>query len=100
MTHFIDTDRKDGSPSAGYEHSNALAVGEVSDVFPFDAQEIVWIDVIHKMDETYADLVRYQVELEKKNGALEDAQHFLASILASMTDVLIVCDLTGAIQQV
>ena len=52
------------------------------------------------MDETYADLVRYQVELEKKNVALEEAQHFLASILASMTDVLIVCDLTGAIQQV
>ncbi|WP_437556387.1 sensor histidine kinase [Acidithiobacillus sulfuriphilus] len=72
----------------------------MSDVLPFAAQETAWIEVIHKMDETYADLVRYQVELEKKNVALEEAQHFLASILASMTDVLIVCDLTGAIQQV
>jgi hypothetical protein len=70
MTHFIDTDRKDGSSSAGYEHGNTLAIGGVSDVFPFDAQEIAWIDVIHKMDETYADLVRYQVELEKKNLSL------------------------------
>jgi two-component system sensor histidine kinase HupT/HoxJ len=72
----------------------------LSDVLPLAAQETAWIEVIHKMDETYADLVRYQVELEKKNVALEEAQHFLASILASMTDVLIVCDLTGAIQQV
>ncbi|MHB1530925.1 sensor histidine kinase [Acidithiobacillus sp.] len=72
----------------------------MSDVLPFAAQETAWIEVIQKMDETYADLVRYQVELEKKNVALEEAQHFLASILASMTDVLIVCDLTGAIQQV
>jgi two-component system sensor histidine kinase HupT/HoxJ len=72
----------------------------LSDALPFAAQETAWIEVIHKMDETYADLVRYQVELEKKNVALEEAQHFLASILASMTDVLIVCDLTGAIQQV
>ncbi|MHB0887195.1 sensor histidine kinase [Acidithiobacillus sp.] len=72
----------------------------MSDALPFAAQETAWIEVIQKMDETYADLVRYQVELEKKNAALEEAQHFLASILASMTDVLIVCDLTGAIQQV
>ena len=44
------------------------------------------------MDETYADLVRYQVDLEEKNSSLEAAQQFIASVLASMTDVLIVCD--------
>ena len=38
------------------------------------AGEAAWIEVIRKMDETYADLVHYQVELEQKNSALEDAQ--------------------------
>ena len=54
--------------------------------------EAGWIDVIHKMDDVYADLVRYQVELEEKNAALEVAQQFISSVLASITDVLIVCD--------
>ena len=64
------------------------------------AGEALWIEVIRKMDETYADLVRYQVELEEKNSALEEAQQFIASVLASMTDVLIVCDAQGRIQRV
>jgi len=64
------------------------------------AQDAAWIDVIRKMDETYADLVRYQVELEEKNSSLETAQQFIASVLSSMTDVLIVCDAHGRIQQV
>lgn len=62
--------------------------------------EAAWIEVIRKMDETYADLVHYQIELEEKNSALEDAQGFIASVLASMTDVLIVCDVEGRVQQV
>ena len=28
--------------------------------------DVAWVDVIHKMDEAYADLVRSQVELESK----------------------------------
>lgn len=63
-------------------------------------QEQAWIDVIHKMDETYADLLHYQVELESKNAALEEAQQFITSIEAAMTDVLIVCDFQGRIQRV
>jgi two-component system sensor histidine kinase HupT/HoxJ len=62
--------------------------------------EAGWIDVIHKMDDVYADLVRYQVELEQKNAALEVAQQFISSVLASITDVLIVTDIEGRIQQV
>jgi two-component system sensor histidine kinase HupT/HoxJ len=62
--------------------------------------EGAWIEVIRKMDETYADLLHYQVELEQKNSALEDAQRFIASVLSSMTDVLIVCDVDGRIQRV
>lgn len=67
---------------------------------PEPTAEATWIHVIRKMDETYADLVRHQSELEEKNSALEDAQHFIASVLASMTDILIVCDVQGRIQQV
>ncbi len=62
--------------------------------------ESVWIDVIRKMDSVYADLVRYQVELEEKNTALEQADQFINSILSAMTDVLIACDTKGRILQI
>lgn len=62
--------------------------------------DALWIEVIRKMDETYSDLVRYQVELEAKNGALEEAHQFISSVVASMTDVLIVCGIDGSIQEV
>ncbi|CAO3435284.1 sensor histidine kinase [Azospirillum doebereinerae] len=61
--------------------------------------ESAWIDVIQKMDETYANLVSQQVELERKNAELEEAQAFIASVLGSMTDVLIACDRNGRIEQ-
>ncbi|MCB1759092.1 MAG: PAS domain S-box protein [Gammaproteobacteria bacterium] len=61
--------------------------------------ESAWIEVIHKMDQVYADLVHYQVELEEKNSALEEAQHFIENVQTSMTDVLIVCDINGDIKQ-
>ena len=63
-------------------------------------QEQAWIEVIQKMDETYTDLLHYQVELESKNAALEEAQQFITSIEVAMTDVLIVCDFQGRIQRV
>lgn len=59
-----------------------------------------WIDVIQRMDDIYADLVGYQVELEEKNAALEDAHRFIQSVNSSMSDVLVVCDINGQIQQV
>jgi two-component system sensor histidine kinase HupT/HoxJ len=65
-----------------------------------DASEIAWMDVIHKMDETYENLVRHQVELEQKNSELEEVQTFISSVQSSMTDVMIVCDAEGRIQQV
>lgn len=61
--------------------------------------EAAWIEVIHKMDSVYADLVQSQVELEKNHTALKEAQRFIRSVLASMTEVLIVCDIDGVIQQ-
>jgi two-component system sensor histidine kinase HupT/HoxJ len=64
------------------------------------ASEHAWIEVIRKMDSVYADLVHYQVELERKNMELEQAQLFISSVLSSMTDVLIVCDTSSCILQV
>ncbi len=62
--------------------------------------ESAWIEVIRRMDTIYADIVRYQVELEEKNAGLEDAHRFIQSVISSMTDVLIVADTRGRIQQV
>lgn len=62
--------------------------------------EEAWIEVIHRMDEIYADLVRYQVDLEEKNAALEEAQRFIDSVLSAMSDVLVVADVQGRIQRV
>ena len=62
--------------------------------------EAVWIDVIRKMDEVYNDLLQYEVALEQKNAALEESHQFIESVLASMSDILIVCDRNGAIEEV
>ncbi len=64
------------------------------------ADDQAWIDVIHRMDSIYADLVQYQVELEDKNAELEDAKNFIQSVISSISDILIVCDVNGTIQQV
>ncbi len=67
----------------------------------FDGEhESAWIEVIHKMDEVYADVLRYEADLEEKNAALEEAQAFISSVIESVSDVLIVCDPAGTIQQV
>ncbi|NFV80266.1 PAS domain-containing sensor histidine kinase [Magnetospirillum aberrantis SpK] len=52
------------------------------------------------MEEVYSDLISYEVELEEKNSALEEAQRFITSVLSSVSDILVVCDQRGAIQQV
>ncbi|WP_072374326.1 ATP-binding protein [Hyphomicrobium sp. NDB2Meth4] len=61
--------------------------------------EEAWIEVVQTMDAVYADLVHHQVELERKNAALEEAQQFIGSVVAAMTDVLIVCDRHGRIER-
>lgn len=67
----------------------------------FDGErESAWIEVIRKMDEVYADLLRYETDLEEKNAALEEAQAFISSVIESVSDILIVCDPHGVVQQV
>ncbi len=62
--------------------------------------EQAWIEVIQKMDEVYNDLLQYEVALEEKNAALEESHQFIESIIASMSDILVVCDRNGRIQEV
>ena len=62
--------------------------------------EDVWMDVIHKMDEVYADLLQYEVALEQKNAKLEESQGFILSVLTAMSDILVVCDRNGIIEDV
>ncbi|MCP5277415.1 MAG: PAS domain-containing protein [Thiobacillus sp.] len=62
--------------------------------------EEAWIEVIHKMDEVYSDLLKYEVALEEKNAALEESQRFVLSVLSSMSDLLLVCDREGRIEVV
>jgi len=62
--------------------------------------ESMWVEVIRKMDEVYADLLVYETDLERKNAELEEARNFIAGVVASVSDVLLVCDATGAIVQI
>lgn len=63
-------------------------------------REGAWIEVIRKMDEVYSDLLRYEVDLEHKNAELEEAQAFVTNVIESVSDILIVCDAKGLVQQV
>jgi len=62
--------------------------------------ETAWLDVIQKMEQVYTQLIDDEVKLEQKNAELELQQQFIASVMASMSDVLVVCDRSGRIEQV
>lgn len=59
--------------------------------------EEVWVEVLKSVDRTYEELVAYQSELEDRNTDLEAVRTFMASVLAAMTDVLLVCGQEGQI---
>ena len=61
--------------------------------------ESTWMDVIQKMDEVYSQLVLDEIELEQKNTELEQSQQFIFSVLSAMSDVLLVCDEHGVIEE-
>jgi two-component system sensor histidine kinase HupT/HoxJ len=62
--------------------------------------ESAWIDVVRSMDEVYNELLQYEVVLEETNAELEESQKFIFSILTSMSDLLVVCDRNGVIEEV
>ena len=61
--------------------------------------EATWLDVIHKMDEVYSQLVADEVALEAKNTELEQQQQFIFSLLSAMSDVLVACNEQGVIEE-
>jgi len=62
--------------------------------------EKMWLEVIRKVDEVYSELIHYEADLEVKNAELEDAQQFISGVIASISDILVVCDERGRILQV
>src|SRR5690349_11320805 len=88
------------SPEAG-ETESLLKLITNRETIEFDPErEGAWIEVIRKMDEVYSDLLRYEVDLEHKNAELEEAQAFVTNVIESVSDILIVCDAKGLMQQV
>lgn len=61
--------------------------------------DAVWLDVLSAVDRTYADLVDYQERLESQNTELEALRAFLGSVLASVSDVLIVAGRDGRVEE-
>ncbi len=61
--------------------------------------ESTWVDVIHKMDEVYQQLVADEIALEAKNAELEQQQQFIFSLLSAMSDVLLACNEHGVIEE-
>lgn len=66
---------------------------------PSHLDEDAWLEVIGKMDEVYSQLVQDEIELEQKNAELEQSQQFIASMLGSMSDILLACDPQGMIEE-
>ena len=71
----------------------------------FDEQ--TWQDVVSAMDRAYSELVDYQELLERQNSELDEMRQFMASVLASVSDLLFVVDKSlliertgGAIQEI
>jgi two-component system sensor histidine kinase HupT/HoxJ len=76
-----------------------VEAGVEADLLVEGIAEATWIDVIQKMDEVYSQLVSDEIALEQKNEELESSQQFVYSVLSAMSDVLIVCNRDGEIEQ-
>ncbi len=61
--------------------------------------ESTWLDVIQRMDEVYSQLVSDEIALEQKNVELEQSQQFIFSVMSAMSDVLLVCNERGEIEE-
>ncbi|MFZ2163370.1 MAG: ATP-binding protein [Sideroxyarcus sp.] len=79
-------------------HTSPTRLPVPSELDPFS--ESAWIEVVRSMDEVYNELLQYEVVLEQKNSELEESQQFIFSILTSMSDLLVVCDRNGVIEEV
>ena len=88
------------SDTAGRTGEDLISKISVSGLLELDRDgESVWLDVIHRMDEVYSELLRNETSLERKNAELEEAQTFISSVLASVSDILIACSSDGMIKK-
>jgi two-component system sensor histidine kinase HupT/HoxJ len=76
-----------------------ILAGAGADTSLSDDQESVWSEVVKRVDEVYSDLLRYEADLESKNAELEEAQSFISSVIASVSDILVVSDEAGRVIQ-
>lgn len=67
---------------------------------PNKLTEDAWLEVIEQMEHAYTQLINHQVELEQKNRELEEVNQLISSVQRSMTEVLLVTDLSGKVIQV
>jgi two-component system sensor histidine kinase HupT/HoxJ len=58
-----------------------------------------WRDVVTAMDRTYSELVDYQERLEAQNRELDEMRQFMASVLSSISELLIVVDRSLGIER-
>ena len=63
-------------------------------------QEQDWVQVLQAMEESYAQSLQYQAEIEAKNEALNQANNFISGVLSAMSDLLVVVDAQLQITQV
>lgn len=63
-------------------------------------QEQDWVKVLQAMEESYAQSLHYQAEIEAKNEALNQANNFISGVLSAMSDLLVVIDSQQKITQV
>lgn len=88
------------SDTAGRTGEDLISKISVSGLLELDRDgESVWVDVIRRMDEVYSELLRNETDLERKNAELEEAQTFISSVIASVSDILIVCSSDGVIKK-
>jgi two-component system sensor histidine kinase HupT/HoxJ len=64
------------------------------------AAEAVWSELTRTMDDAYAELARSAAELAERNAELAESREFADSVIASMSDVLVICDRDGLVQEV
>ena len=95
-----DARRRRATTAAPAPAASATPAPPVAPRPPEGVGEEAWIDVIRKMDEVYNELLQYEVALEEKNAALEESHQFIFGVVASMSDVLVVCDRHGVVLEV
>ena len=58
-----------------------------------------WQSVLRAVDQTYSELVAHQERLEDQNAELSAAKRLIESVMASVSDILIVIDRDGTVAE-